>query len=76
MKDDARVVTASIVDLTHDGEGVADIDGRRVFVADVAPGTAQGHWPEVNVLIPDGIVDHDGGVPDYNAVVTVLRDER
>jgi molybdopterin-dependent oxidoreductase alpha subunit len=48
----------------------------RVFVADVAPGTAQGHWPEVNVLIPDGIVDHDGGVPDYNAVVTVLRDER
>lgn len=48
----------------------------RAFVADVAPGTAQGHWPEVNVLIPDGIVDHDGGVPDYNAVVTVLRDER
>ena len=27
-----------IVDLTHDGEGVADIDGRRVFVPDALPG--------------------------------------
>jgi len=35
---DAGTVTATIVDLTHDGEGVADIDGRRVFVPDALPG--------------------------------------
>ena len=38
MRDDAQVVTAAIVDLTHDGEGVADIDGRRVFVPGALPG--------------------------------------
>ncbi len=45
----------------------------RAFVADVAEGTLQGHWPEVNVLIPSGAVDADGGVPDYNAEVRLLR---
>ncbi len=45
----------------------------RAFVAEVAPGTLQGHWPEVAGLIPHGIVDPGGGVPDYNAVVTVER---
>lgn len=43
----------------------------RVFVADVTPGTLQGHWPEVNGLIAHGRVDAGGGVPDYNADVTV-----
>ena len=38
MRGDARTVTATIVDLTHDGEGVADVDGRRVFVPDALPG--------------------------------------
>ncbi len=38
MRGDAETVTATIVDLTHDGEGVADIDGRRVFVPDALPG--------------------------------------
>jgi molybdopterin-dependent oxidoreductase alpha subunit len=41
----------------------------RAFVTEIAPGTLQGHWPEVNVLIPAGRVDPFGGVPDYNAVV-------
>jgi len=31
-------LVATIVDLTHDGQGVADIDGRRVFVPDALPG--------------------------------------
>lgn len=31
-------VAATIVDLTHDGLGVADLDGRRAFVADALPG--------------------------------------
>jgi predicted molibdopterin-dependent oxidoreductase YjgC len=43
----------------------------RVFVADVTPGTLQGHWPEVNGLIAHGRVDAGGGVPDYNADVSV-----
>ena len=43
-------------------------DGR-VFVAEVARGTLQGHWPEVNNLIGAGVVDAEGGVPDYNAQV-------
>jgi anaerobic selenocysteine-containing dehydrogenase len=45
----------------------------RAFVADVAEGTLQGHWPEVNVLIAPGRVDADGGVPDYNAEVELER---
>jgi len=44
----------------------------RAFVADVAEGTLQGHWPEVNGLIPSGIVDPDGGVPGYNARVRLV----
>jgi 23S rRNA (uracil1939-C5)-methyltransferase len=31
------VQTAEIIDLTHDGQGVADVDGRRVFVAGTLP---------------------------------------
>jgi molybdopterin-dependent oxidoreductase alpha subunit len=45
----------------------------RAFIADVAPGTLQAHWPEINVLIPHGRVDPQGGVPDYNAEVELSR---
>jgi predicted molibdopterin-dependent oxidoreductase YjgC len=45
----------------------------RVFLADVAPGTLQGHWPEVNCLIGLGPHDPEGGVPDYNAEVRLVR---
>jgi molybdopterin-dependent oxidoreductase alpha subunit len=45
----------------------------RAKLADVAIGTLQAHWPEANVLIPSGRVDEDGGVPDYNAEVTLAR---
>jgi 23S rRNA (uracil1939-C5)-methyltransferase len=38
MKNDAPKATATIVDLTHDGVGVAEVDGRRIFVADALPG--------------------------------------
>lgn len=43
----------------------------RVFLAEVARGTLQGHWPEVNGLLAHGRVDPEGGVPDYNARVRV-----
>jgi len=43
----------------------------RVQVAPIAPGNLQVHWPEGNVLIPRGLVDAGGGVPDYNAKVRI-----
>src|SRR5688572_21567214 len=38
MRADGPAVVATIVDLTHDGVGVADMEGRKVFVADALPG--------------------------------------
>jgi len=45
----------------------------RVFLAPIAPGNLQIHWPEGNVIIRRGVVDKAGGVPDYNARVTVEK---
>lgn len=45
----------------------------RVFLAPIAPGNLQIHWPEGNVIIRRGVVDSGGGVPDYNAQVKVER---
>jgi molybdopterin-dependent oxidoreductase alpha subunit len=44
-----------------------------VFLAPIAPGNLQVHWPEGNVILPHGVVDQAGGVPDYNTRVTVER---
>lgn len=45
----------------------------RVFLAPIARGNLQIHWPEGNVIIPRGLRDTLGGVPDYNATVRVER---
>jgi molybdopterin-dependent oxidoreductase alpha subunit len=45
----------------------------RVFLAPLARGNLQIHWPEGNFIIRRGVVDSAGGVPDYNAEVTVER---
>jgi len=45
----------------------------RVFLAPIARGNLQIHWPEGNAIIPRGHHDTLGGVPDYNAVVRVER---
>lgn len=45
----------------------------RVFLAPIARGNLQMHWPEANVLIKGGSVDALGGVPDYNAEVAVQK---
>ena len=45
----------------------------RVFLAPLARGNLQIHWPEGNVLIRRGVTDPAGGVPDYNARVSVRR---
>lgn len=44
-----------------------------VFLAPIARGNLQVHWPEGNVLIRRGLADAAGGVPDYNARVRVER---
>lgn len=45
----------------------------RVFLAPIARGNLQVHWPEGNIIIRRGIVDAAGGVPDYNARVRVEK---
>jgi molybdopterin-dependent oxidoreductase alpha subunit len=45
----------------------------RVFLAPIANGNLQVHWPEGNVLLSRGVCDVAGGVPDYNAVVRVEK---
>jgi molybdopterin-dependent oxidoreductase alpha subunit len=45
----------------------------RVFLAPIARGNLQVHWPEGNVLLPGGRLDSLGGVPDYNARVRIER---
>jgi anaerobic selenocysteine-containing dehydrogenase len=45
----------------------------RVFLAPMARGNLQIHWPEGNVIIRRGITDPAGGVPDYNARVRVEK---
>ncbi len=46
-----------------------------VHLAPIAPGNLQVHFPEGNVLIPRGLVDKGGGVPDYNARVRIEKKE-
>ena len=45
----------------------------RIFLAPIARGNLQIHWPEGNVIIRRNVVDKAGGVPDYNARVTVAK---
>ena len=45
----------------------------RVFLAPIARGNLQVHWPEGNVIIRRGILEPTGGVPDYNAKAKVEK---
>ncbi|HEV2290168.1 MAG TPA: FdhF/YdeP family oxidoreductase [Candidatus Acidoferrales bacterium] len=47
----------------------------RARIDRVKPGSVQGHWPEMNVLIAAGCLD-PSGVPDYNAVVEIIPASR
>ena len=44
-----------------------------VFLAPLAPGNLQIHWPEGNAIVARGRVDALSGVPDYNTRVRVER---
>jgi len=52
--------------------GTGRLEGK-VFLAPIARGNLQVHWPEANVLIRRGVVDAVGGVPDYNAQVRIEK---
>jgi molybdopterin-dependent oxidoreductase alpha subunit len=43
----------------------------RVKIDRIKPGYLEGHWPELNRLVPAGRLDLSG-VPDYNAIVEVI----
>jgi predicted molibdopterin-dependent oxidoreductase YjgC len=43
----------------------------RVRIDRIKPGNVQGHWPEVNVVLPAGCLD-ESGVPDYNGLVEII----
>jgi molybdopterin-dependent oxidoreductase alpha subunit len=45
----------------------------RVFLAPLARGNLQVHWPEGNVIIRRGVTEPDSHVPDYNTRVTVEK---
>jgi molybdopterin-dependent oxidoreductase alpha subunit len=45
----------------------------RVFLAPIARGNLQIHWPEGNVIIRRGVVEPASGVPDYNAKAMVEK---
>jgi len=44
-----------------------------VFLAPIAPGNLQIHWPEGNVIVRKGVVDPRAGVPDYNTRAKVAK---
>jgi predicted molibdopterin-dependent oxidoreductase YjgC len=45
----------------------------RCFIAPIAPGNVQVHWPEGNALIERGVCDPECGIPDYNTAVEIDR---
>jgi molybdopterin-dependent oxidoreductase alpha subunit len=60
------------------GDRVALINERgrfeaRVFVAPIAPGSLQIHWPEGNHLLPRDARESSSDTPDYNARVRLER---
>jgi predicted molibdopterin-dependent oxidoreductase YjgC len=45
----------------------------RVFLAPIARGNLQIHWPEGNIIIRRGVIEPTGGVPDYNAKAKIEK---
>jgi predicted molibdopterin-dependent oxidoreductase YjgC len=43
----------------------------RCFIAPIAEGNVQVHWPEGNVLLERGVCDPECGIPDFNTFVEI-----
>jgi molybdopterin-dependent oxidoreductase alpha subunit len=52
--------------------GIGRYEGR-VFLAPLARGTLQIHWPEANVIIRRGVTEPLSHIPDYNTQVVVEK---
>ena len=48
----------------------------RCKVSRIKPRNVQMYWPEANVLIRQGVVDPECGMPDYNALVELIPEVR
>jgi predicted molibdopterin-dependent oxidoreductase YjgC len=70
--DDAAILHLKNQDRVALVNDLGRLEGR-VFLAPIARGNLQIHWPEGNVLIRRGFTDALGGVPDYNAQVRVEK---
>ena len=70
--DDATELNLKNGDRVTLANEIGKFDGK-VFLAPIARGNLQIHWPEGNILIRRGVVDPAGGVPDYNARVRVEK---
>jgi len=64
-----RLVQNERVRLTND---VGHYEGR-VFLAPMARGNLQVHWPEGNVLIRKEVIEPTSGIPDYNTRVKIEK---
>lgn len=62
-----RLINGDPIRLTN---GIGTLDGH-LFLAPISRGDLQVHWPEGNVLVPHGVVDAGGGVPEYYAWASV-----
>ncbi|HTD67295.1 MAG TPA: molybdopterin-dependent oxidoreductase [Candidatus Limnocylindria bacterium] len=72
--DDAAALRLKSDDRITLVNGCGRFEGR-VFLAPIARGNLQIHWPEGNVIIQRGIHDTLGGVPDYNATVQIEKSD-
>lgn len=45
----------------------------RARIAAIKPGNLQVHWPEGQVLLKRGCCDPNSGIPDYNALVELIK---
>jgi predicted molibdopterin-dependent oxidoreductase YjgC len=68
---------AQVLGLAHRDPVVLENDLSKysgtVFLAPIARGNLQVHWPEGNILLRRGVVESSGGVPDYNARVWIIK---
>lgn len=70
--DDAKQMSVGEGDAVILRSRVGEFTGK-VFIARVARGNLQVHWPEGSVLIDRACRSAESQIPDYNAVVTVTK---
>jgi anaerobic selenocysteine-containing dehydrogenase len=80
---DRDAILIASEDLTRlgasDGERVTLRSVRGAFTgrlrrSPIKPGNLEVHWPEGNALLTGDRVDPDSEEPDYNAIVTLVRE--